>query len=161
MIENGATTIWERWDGYVKGRGFQDPGMNSFCHYAIGAVGEWMYRVILGINPDEQQVGYKHVVVRPLLGGDLTHASGAYNSIRGKIATSWRRDRDKLSLDVTLPPNTTATVFVPAKDAASVSEGSQPAAQAPGVKFLRMEDGSAVYEVGSGKYRFASTLRAP
>ena len=64
MIENGATTIWERWDGYVKGRGFQDKGMNSFCHYAIGAVAEWMYRVIVGINNDDAHPGYEHFVVR-------------------------------------------------------------------------------------------------
>ena len=67
-IENGATTIWERWDGYVKGRGFQDKGMNSFNHYAIGAVGEWMYRVMLGINTDDAHPGYKHFVMRPRAG---------------------------------------------------------------------------------------------
>lgn len=156
MIENGATTIWERWDGYVKGRGFQDAGMNSFCHYAIGAVGEWMYRVILGINQDEQQVGYKHVVIRPIPGGGLDYAKGEYNSIRGKIATSWKRDGNRLLLDVTVPAGTTATVHVPAKDAAAVTESNQPAGQAPGVKFLRMAGGCAVYEIGSGEYRFAA-----
>ena len=156
MIENGATTIWERWDGYVKGRGFQDAGMNSFCHYAIGAVGEWMYRVILGINPDEREVGYKHVVIRPIPGGGLTHAKGEYNSIRGKITTAWKREGNRLCLEVTIPPNTAATVYVPAKDAAAVTEGGTAAAQAAGVKFVRMEDGCAVYEVGSGEYRFVA-----
>jgi len=77
MIDNGATTIWERWDGYVKGRGFQNPGMNSFNHWAFGAVGEWIYRTVLGINPDEAQPGYKHFEIRPRPGGDVTWAKGS------------------------------------------------------------------------------------
>jgi alpha-L-rhamnosidase len=156
MIENGATSIWERWDGYVKGRGFQDPGMNSFCHYAIGSVGEWMYRVILGINPDEREVGYKHVVIRPIPGGKLDYAKGQYASIRGKIATAWKRDGNRLCLDITIPANVTATVHVPATSAKNVTEGGKPAGQAPGVKFVNMAEGSAIYEVGSGEYRFVA-----
>lgn len=158
MIENGATTIWERWDGYVKGRGFQDPGMNSFCHYAIGAVGEWMYRVILGINPDQREVGYKHVVIKPLPGGGLTFARGEYDSIRGKIAVAWRQESSRFHLDVTIPANVTATVCIPAKDATTVTESGHPAGQTPGVKFLRMEGNCAVYEVGSGEYSFISAV---
>ena len=65
MVDMGATTIWERWDGYVKGRGFQDPGMNSFNHWAFGSVGEWVWRELAGINPDDEQPGYKHFVIRP------------------------------------------------------------------------------------------------
>lgn len=155
-IENGATTIWERWDGYVKGRGFQDKEMNSFNHYAIGAVGEWLYRVVLGINPDPAQPAYRHVIVRPRLGGGLTWAKGAYASIRGPIAVAWRQDGDALSLDVSIPPNVTATVFVPAKDVAEISEGGRPASGADGVTFVRMEEGAAVFEVGAGRYRFVA-----
>ncbi len=114
-IENGATTIWERWDGYVKGRGFQDPGMNSFNHYAIGAVAEWMYRVILGINNDDDHPGYEHFVLHPVPGGGLTWANGSYNSIRGKIEISWRTDGLTFTENVTIPANTSATVYVPAK----------------------------------------------
>jgi hypothetical protein len=126
-IENGATTIWERWDGYVKGRGFQDKGMNSFNHYAIGAVGEWMYRVILGINNDDAHPAYEHFVIRPYPGGALTFAKGSYDSIRGKIESSWNIAAGKLRLDVRIPPTTTATVYVPARDTASVTEGAKPA----------------------------------
>jgi alpha-L-rhamnosidase len=155
-IDNGATTIWERWDGYVKGRGFQDKGMNSFNHYAIGAVGEWMYRVVLGINADPAQPGWKRVVIRPRPGGGLTWAKGSYHSIRGKIEVAWRQPSgDAFSLDVTIPPGVTAAVYVPARDAARVSEGSGPASSAAGVTFVRMEDGAAVFDVGSGQYRFA------
>jgi len=158
MIANGATTIWERWDGYVKGRGFQDPGMNSFCHYAIGAVGEWMYRVILGINPDESRPGYRHIILRPMPGGGLTYARGEYNSIAGRIASAWKIEGNTTRFDLTVPANTAATVYIPARDAAAVSEGGRPATQAAGVKFVRMEAGAAVFEVGSGEYRFASAM---
>jgi hypothetical protein len=155
-IDNGATTIWERWDGYVKGRGFQDKGMNSFNHYAIGAVGEWMYRVVLGINADPAQPGWKRVVVRPRVGGGVTRAEGGYHKKQGNIDVAWRQpSAGAFSLDVTIPPGMTAAVCVPASDAARVSEGTSPASGAAGVKFVRMEEGAAVFEVGSGQYRFA------
>jgi len=155
-IDNGATTIWERWDGYVKGRGFQDKGMNSFNHYAIGAVGEWMARVILGINNDDARPAYEHFVLRPYPGGGLTWARGHYDSIRGRIASSWSIAQGRLQYDVTIPANTTATVYVLAKDAASVTENGKPASAAEGVKYLRMEDGAAVFLVQSGKYSFTA-----
>jgi alpha-L-rhamnosidase len=112
-VEHGATTIWERWDGYVEGRGFQDPGMNSFAHYAYGCVGEWMFRTILGINPDEQRPGFTHFTLRPLPGGGLTWARGHYDSLHGRIESAWRIDGDRVQLEVTVPANTTATVILP------------------------------------------------
>jgi alpha-L-rhamnosidase len=153
-IENGATTIWERWDGYVKGRGFQDKGMNSFNHYAIGAVGEWMYRVILGLNGDDDHPAYEHFVIRPYPGGGLKWARGGYDSIRGRIESGWSLESGNLKMDVTIPANTTATVYVPAKSLSSVLETLKPASSATGVKFLRMEEGAAVFLVQSGKYSF-------
>jgi alpha-L-rhamnosidase len=153
-IDNGATTIWERWDGYVNGRGFQDKGMNSFNHYAIGAVGEWMARAILGINNDDARPAYEHFILRPFPGGQLTWAKGHYDSIRGRIESSWRITAGRLTYDVRIPANTTATVYLPAKDAASVMESGKPASKAEGVQVLRMEDGRAVLLVQSGKYSF-------
>lgn len=155
-IDHGATTIWERWDGWVEGRGFQDPGMNSFNHYSIGAVGEWMYRTILGINPDEERPGYAHIILRPVPGGGLTWAKGGYDSIRGKIATEWQLDGDVLNFKVTIPANTTATLYLPAAGGEAVTEGGKPAAEAQGVKFVKMDGGAAVYELGSGTYQFSS-----
>jgi alpha-L-rhamnosidase len=156
-IEQGATTIWERWDGYVEGRGFQDPGMNSFCHYAIGSVSEWMYRTILGINPHEAIPGYKHIVLKPVPGGGLDWAKGSYHSIRGPIVSEWRLDGSKnLTLKVAIPANTTATLHLPASDASAVTEGGKPAAEAEGVKFVKMDAGAGVYELGSGSYEFVS-----
>jgi len=156
MVDMDATTIWERWDGYVKGRGFQNPGMNSFNHWAFGSVGEWIWRDLVGINPDEAQPGFKHFVIRPRPGGGLAWMKGRYDSIRGPIVSEWSLRSGAFDLTVGVPPNATATVFVPAKDAASVTEGGAFAAHAKGVSFLRMEDGCAVYVVESGRYVFAS-----
>jgi alpha-L-rhamnosidase len=153
-IENGATTIWERWDGYVKGRGFQDKGMNSFNHYAIGAVAEWMYRVILGINNDDEHPGYEHFVIHPIPGGGLTWARGSYRSTRGTIESSWRVDGGTFTEEVTIPANTSATVYVPTRDAALVTESGVAAEKAKGVRFVRMDGSEAVFTVQSGKYRF-------
>jgi len=113
MVEHGGTTIWERWDGWVEGRGFQNPGMNSFNHYAIGAVGEWIYRTVGGINPDENAPGWKHFFVRPVPGGGLTSVSMGYQSIRGPIRSEWKLEQEVFSLKVSVPPNTTATVELP------------------------------------------------
>jgi len=157
-IEQGATTIWERWDGYVEGRGYQDAGMNSFCHYAIGSVGEWMFRSILGIEPDEAAPGYRRFVLRPRPGGGLAWARGHHDTIRGRIASEWTLRGRELTFTCSVPPNSTATVHVPAADAASVTEGGKPAAEAGGLRFLRMEAGAAVFEAGSGSYRFASKV---
>ena len=85
MIDHGATTICERWDGYVRGRGFQDAGMNSFIHWAFGAGGEWLWRNIARLNPDDAQPGWKHFVIAPKPGGGVTCAKGEYQSIRRRI----------------------------------------------------------------------------
>lgn len=114
MIDNGATTIWERWDGYVEGRGFQDPGMNSLNHWALGAVGEWIWRNVAGLNPDEEQPGWKHFTIAPLPGGGVTRAKGEYLSIRGMISSSWEIRDGKFYIDVQVPANTTATIRMPA-----------------------------------------------
>ncbi len=155
MIENGATTIWERWDGYVKGRGFQNPGMNSFNHWAFGSVGEWMVRHILGIQPDENHPGYKRFTIHPRPGGGVTWARGSYHSIRGLIASEWKIEKNTFTLNITVPVNTAAQVFLPASDVEAVTEGGRSPRQADGVRFLRLEEETAVFEVGSGSYEFA------
>lgn len=139
-----ATTIWERWDSWKDGK-FQNPSMNSFNHYAYGSVGEWMYATVAGI--DLAAPGYRRIVIRPRPGGGLTWARGEYESMYGKIVSSWRREGSGLTLDVTIPPNTTATVWVPGKKASERT--------GEGVRFLREEAGCRVFEVGSGVYRFA------
>ena len=155
-IKQGATTIWERWDGWTAEKGFQDPGMNSFNHYSLGSVGEWLYSTVAGIDLAPDQPGYKHSVLHPHPGGGLTWAKASYDSIYGKIVSDWKLDGGAFHWSVTIPANTTATVYVPARDSASVTESGHPADRAEGVRFLRMENGFAVYEVGSGSYAFAS-----
>lgn len=155
-IDQGATTIWERWDGYVAGRGFQQPGMNSFNHWALGAVGEWMWRNVAGISPDDEQPGYKHIVIHPRPGGGLTWARGEYDSIRGPIVCAWKVKDCECEVDVAIPANTTATVYVPTQDIANVTESGKPIREADGVKYLRMDRDAAVFEIGSGRYVFRS-----
>ena len=147
-IENGATTIWERWDGFVKGRGFQDKGMNSFNHYAIGAVAEWMYRVILGINNDDSRPGYEHSIIHPIPGGGLKWAKGEYQSIRGPISTSWEDGEASFKLRVTIPANSSATVILPFKGKGTVFEGGKP------ISASRTASGELTLETGSGSYDF-------
>ena len=153
-INQGATTVWERWDGYVKGRGFQDPGMNSFDHYSIGAVGEWMVRNILGINPGEEYPGYKHFTIHPRPGGTLTWAKGAYNSIRGEIVSSWEIEDDKFKLQVKIPVNTTATVILPAKRKQDIIIGKDQGKMKWGNPNSLNE---IPVELGSGEYNFLVT----
>ncbi|MFN8006360.1 MAG: family 78 glycoside hydrolase catalytic domain [Terriglobia bacterium] len=156
MIDNGATTIWERWDGYVKGRGFQDPSMNSFNHWAFGAVGEWMWRNIIGINPVESSPGFEKIVLRPRPGGGLSWAKGSYDSIRGAITSEWKISGSQFEWKMVIPPNTTATVYVPTRDAKSVREGGKPVRASKNVKEAGREEGVVKYAVTSGQYTFTA-----
>jgi alpha-L-rhamnosidase len=146
QIDRGATTMWERWDSIRPDGSFQDAGMNSFNHYAYGAVGEWMYENITGISAGEP--GYRRTVVRPRPGGDLHRAGGRYDSVYGPIETKWSSKDGRFDLTVSVPVNTTAEVWVPAQAASEVSQN--------GATFLRMQDGAAVFTVGSGTYRFTA-----
>jgi alpha-L-rhamnosidase len=157
-IRHGATTIWERWDGWTEEKGFQDPGMNSFNHYSLGSVGEWMYASVAGIDLDPAQPGYKHILLHPHPGGGLTYARAAYDSIHGHIVSDWKIENGRLAYHVEVPANTTATVWVPATGETQVMEGGKSAAKAEGIKFLRMEAGCAVYEIGSGTYAFTAPV---
>ncbi|MGP3977659.1 family 78 glycoside hydrolase catalytic domain [Streptomyces sp. 8N114] len=145
QIDRGSTTMWERWDSIKPDGSFQDVGMNSFNHYAYGSVGQWMYENITGISPKEP--GFRAITVRPRPGGSLRSASARFGSLYGTVATHWTRAEDgKFTLDVTVPVNTTAQVWVPARQREQVTQ--------EGAKFQRIEDGCAVFLTGSGKYRF-------
>ena len=155
-IEQGATTIWERWNSYSKDRGFGDVKMNSFNHYSLGACGEWMFRSMLGIETDG--AGFKKITMKPELGEGITWAKGHYDSIQGRIGSDWKIENKTFHWNITVPANTTATVYVPTKDAAAVTESGKPANKADGLKFLRMEKDRAVYQVSAGSYGFVSPL---
>ena len=120
----------------------------------FGDISAWFYQTLGGINFDPQQPGFKHAILRPLPVGDLKWARAEHQSLYGTIACDWRQKGNGLAVKVTVPVNTTADVYVPARAVEAVSEGGQPVANAAGVKFLRMDRGAAVFEVGSGKYAF-------
>jgi alpha-L-rhamnosidase len=155
-VKHGATTIWERWDGWTPEKGFQDPGMNSFNHYSLGSCGEYLFGSVGGIRPDSP--AFKTIRIQPIIRDGLTWAKTSYDSIRGRIATSWKVDGQRLSLDVALPANTTATVYVPARNLMSVKESDRVADRSEGVQFLRYQRGASVFQIGSGNYQFTSEL---
>jgi len=131
--------------------------MNSFAHYSFGAVCEWMFRTIGGIDTDGP--GYKRIVIRRTPGGRLSWARTSYDSIQGKIATAWKLDGDTLRLDVTIPANTTATVHIPTANPSGILEGGKPAPQAEGVRLIGKQGSEVLFEIGSGTYRFTSQMR--
>jgi alpha-L-rhamnosidase len=161
-VLHGATTIWERWDGWTEEHGFHDPGMNSFNHYAYGAVGAWMYENIAGIRTDPTSTGFKHIILQPRIpsislgtsDGGLTFARGEYQSPYGLIKSHWRIEVDSFIWEVTVPPNTTATAFIPAEDRSQIFEGAVPIKKSTGVELIRRTQGAAVYGLQSGNYRF-------
>jgi alpha-L-rhamnosidase len=153
-IRRGATTIWERWDGWTEKKGFQDVGMNSFNHYSLGSVGEWLYRYVAGIDTDPKYPGFERIIIHPHPGPGLAFAQASYESVRGRIVSNWTKENGSLVMDITIPANTTATVCVPASDVSKVREGNALAKRVSGVRYLRQEAGNAVFEVGSGTYKF-------
>jgi alpha-L-rhamnosidase len=154
-VENGATTIWERWNSYTKDKGFFEPSMNSYSHYSFGAVSEWMFRALAGIDSDGP--GFRKLVIKPGPPAPGSNPSqkpidwvkAEYASVRGTIAVNWRRNAGSFELEVTVPANTTATVAIPA---------AAPVTSQPGAVFREMRDGRAWLEVESGTYRFTSRL---
>lgn len=112
-INQGATTMWERWNSYTRDKGFGDVSMNSFNHYAYGAIGQWMYERVAGLAPDPAHPGYKHFFVRPFIASQLDSARAELETPYGKAASGWEKRGRKVTLDVTVPPNTTATINFP------------------------------------------------
>ena len=147
QLAKGKTSLTEAWDGG-----------SSQNHFMLGQIQEWFYHDLAGIQNAPGSAGFKRIVINPQPVGDVTWVKAGYNSIRGKIVSDWKRDGGKFTLAVTIPANTTATVFVPAKSAGDVTERGKPAKQSHGVTFLRMENGRAVFAVESGNYTFQSKL---
>jgi alpha-L-rhamnosidase len=148
MLENGATTLWEHWE-------FSD-NVFSHNHPMFGSVGEWFIKYLAGIRPTPRAVGFDKIILRPCPADDLTWARGHYDSIRGRIVSDWKIDNGDFRWNVTIPPNMTAMVHVPARSPESVTEGREPAAGADGVRFLGTTERAAVYQIGSGSYVFVS-----
>ena len=123
-VTQGATTIWERWDGWTPENGFQDKGMNSFNHYAYGAIGAWLYSTVGGIEIDPAQPGYKHSILRPQPGGDLTCATARLQTLYGELVSDWSMENGRFTWEVVVPPNTTATAILPNGDKHELAAGT-------------------------------------
>jgi alpha-L-rhamnosidase len=154
-VKQGATTIWERWDGQKPDGSFQDKGMNSFNHYAYGAIGEWMYRTMAGIEIDPAAPGYKHILIRPLPGGGFTSVQAKHQTMYGPLASGWTLSNGTFQLAIEIPPNARATVHLPKAQLNKVQESGKALAQAEGVTASRQEGETVVLSVGSGHYRFS------
>ena len=140
QLKKGATSLIETWDAR------RDVSQN---HFMLGQIQEWFYHDLAGIGCDPAGPGFKKIIIKPQPVGDVTWAKATYNSIRGKIVSDWKRDGEQFTLRVTIPANTTATVFVPLKSAAAVPKTE-------GATFLRMENDRAVFAIESGDYTFIS-----
>jgi Glycogen debranching enzyme len=149
-VLKGATTIWERWDGIKPDGSFQDVGMNSFNHYAYGAIGDWLYRHVAGIDFDVENPGYKHFILAPHPGGGLTNAVSELESVYGKIVSKWTVVNNEFGYEVVIPANTSASVTLPYATLAKVKLNNHPV----GSKATQ-EDHKVSLELGSGKYTFA------
>jgi alpha-L-rhamnosidase len=158
-VTRGATTIWERWDGIKADGTFQDAGMNSFNHYAYGAVGEWMYSMMAGLVIDPARPGYKHVFIAPRPGGTISRASARFQSPYGPVSSAWEGKGDRFLLSIEVPPNTTATVILPPRAVLNgATESGKPLSEADGVT-VRSDGQLHAIEVGSGKYQFEAAWR--
>jgi alpha-L-rhamnosidase len=142
-VTQGATTIWERWDGWTEESGFQTPEMNSFNHYAYGAIGAWLYNTVAGIEIDPAQPGYRHILLRPQPGGGLTHACGTLKTLYGSITSQWKLEKGVFDWEVVVPPGTSATVHLPVKDARKITMNGTAIT-------------GTVHEVSAGKYHFVA-----
>jgi alpha-L-rhamnosidase len=153
-VKMGATTIWERWDGIKPDGSFQVPSMNSYNHYSYGAIGDWMYRVMAGLDTYEDGVGYKHIKIQPHIGGGFSNASASLQTYYGKLSSSWKVEAGTILMDVEIPANTTATVFVPAASITDVTE-SGVSLDVAGIRGGEVKDRYIVVTLGSGQYHFA------
>lgn len=152
-VTQGATTIWERWDGQKPDGTFQNAGMNSFNHYAYGAIGEWLYTYVAGIQIDPENPGYKHFFLAPHPGGGLTDAKAVYKSMYGEIKSDWKIEENQMVYDVSIPANTSATITLPK---ASLNETLRNGSPLKSVsENFHQNEGSVTLKLGSGNYRFS------
>ncbi len=156
-IENGATTIWERWNSYIKDVGFQN-GMNSFSHYSFGSVCEWLYGNMAGIK--NKSVAYKQIVIKPeIQNGNISFVNAALNTMNGKIISSWKKNGGEITLNVTIPVNTTAEIFIPADNSKTVTVNGLKLSEQSGIKINGFQNNLLSVKVGSGTYKFESIFK--
>lgn len=155
-VKMGATTIWERWDGIKPDSTFETPSMNSFNHYAYGAIGDWMYRKLAGLDTYEDGPGYHHIRIMPHPDVSLSYAKASLDTYYGAAVSGWSLDSGKLKMDVEIPANTTADIFVPADSAQEVTESGMPVSSEKGIQVIGTENGYVELKAGSGNYHFST-----
>jgi alpha-L-rhamnosidase len=155
MVANGATTIWELWNGNTA-----NPGMNSQNHVMLlGDLLTWYYENLAGIRSDKTEVAFKKIIMKPSLPSGLEFVNASYNSLHGLIKSAWKNNTDKFEWTVTIPANTSAVIYIPAKSINEVAESGQDLSKAEGVQSVKWENGSAIVQVGSGQYKFTSKIK--
>ncbi len=165
----GATTCLEAWNTYLAGsptgsRGIR-PTFFSFNHLPLGAVAEWVWEAVAGVTPDEEDPGFRNVIIFPHPGAGLTNAYAAFNSIHGQIVSTWTNNPSSSTYNITLsiPANTTASLYLPSADLSSITESGAAATNATGVLYystnsvLGFTNGATMFKLGSGTYRFSTS----
>ena len=154
-IDNGATTIWERWDSYTKGKGFQDAGMNSFNHYSFGSVCEWMFQFMAGIRSDG--TAYKNIIIKPDIPKDkIKFVNASINTMNGKIESSWKLEGGRLIMNVVIPVNTIAEIYIPSSDPGSIKINDSELKKLSYIKIDNFKNDLQAVKVGSGNYKIES-----
>ena len=153
-VKMGATTIWERWDGIKPDGSFQTPGMNSFNHYAYGAIGDWMYRVITGIDTETDAPGYKKIIIQPHIDSSLSNSTADLLTYYGKISSGWKMENKKLHFNIEIPVNTVAKVILPVSKVDALLENGKPLSTLKEIQIIGVENGLITLKLGSGKYHF-------
>ncbi|MGH7992770.1 MAG: glycoside hydrolase family 78 protein, partial [Limisphaerales bacterium] len=158
-VKQGATTIWERWNGWTKEHGFFNPQMNSFNHYSLGSVGEWLFRHVAGIELDPDAPGFQQFLLRPFIGRGLSFARAHYRTMHGEIASDWKRTGKKLTWTIQVPANTTAHVSVPSEPGTPVTESGVSVEEAEGLNVIGRDGRFLVCDAESGTYKFVSSWK--
>lgn len=155
MASQGATTTWELWNGNKA-----NPEMSSRNHVMLlGDLAIWFYEDLAGIKSDPENPGFKWIIMKPLLPDGLKFVNASYHSIHGWIGSSWEREGDNFKWNISIPGNTEAVISIPAGKADEVTEGGKNIFSVKGIQFVRMAEGRAVFEIGSGNYEFESQLK--
>ena len=154
-VENGSTSIWERWNSYTKDDAANsdiNAAMNSFSHYAFGSVAEWMFQHAAGIDTEDS--GYRNIILKPAISREMDFIEGSYASINGTISSAWKWKGNKLVMDIEIPINTSAKIHIPTSKASNIKEANQPLLKVPTIKILKSNEKETILEVGSGSYSF-------
>ena len=159
-VKMGATTIWERWDGIKPDKSFEAASMNSFNHYSYGAIGDWMYRVMAGLDTYEDRPGYKHIRIQPHPGGGFTNATASLLTYYGKATSGWEIKDGQIYFNIDVPSNTTADIYLPADAADKITEDGKALSADKDIVAGSAENGYVLIHAGSGTYHFAAPAPA-